>query len=105
MARRHGITNQQAKYLGLLCRELGLEYVGNGLTCEAAGIVIEALEQKREARNEGLRVKFGPAAPRRPREVLRPVGDGFDEACEAAKAASPDSWRVIHLPGEAWRAA
>ena len=37
--------------------------------------------------------------------VRTPAGgkwDGWDEACAAAMAINPTSWRVIHRPGESW---
>jgi hypothetical protein len=53
-----GITNQQAKYLAALCRELGVEYPGWGMTAREASITIDALKKRVRKRDQAMRRKM-----------------------------------------------
>jgi uncharacterized protein YqjF (DUF2071 family) len=44
-----GISNAQAKFLGRLCRELGVPYSGSGMTREQATHAIDTLIPLRDA--------------------------------------------------------
>lgn len=52
---RDGITNAQAKFLGQLCRELGVEYPGHGMRRGQAAEAIKTLVPIRDAQREALR--------------------------------------------------
>lgn len=53
-----GITNSQAKFLGRLCRDLGVDYPGHGMTSGQAHDAIETLIPLRDAQRETLQAKL-----------------------------------------------
>jgi hypothetical protein len=91
---RGGITNKQAKLLGLLCRELGLPYNGSGLRAFEASCEISRLQAlKAKRRAEILANGLAPQTSRQPRRSPEPIAQtkaADDGGRQGRAAADPE---------------